>query len=96
MALQVGVECIRLHPESDLEDSLKNNVAVLKLGVNKPRPDIKPTETTKTVRQIVNTRSALETFNTLQKATGLFSISSYSSTLPTPFSRLFPFLINFD
>ena len=87
MAFQVGVECIRLHPESDLEDSLKNNIAVLKLGVNKPRPDIKPTETTKTVRQIVNTRSALETFNTLQKATGLFSISSYSFTLPTPISR---------
>ena len=29
--VQVDVTCVRLHPEADLEDTLANNVAVLKL-----------------------------------------------------------------
>ena len=36
LCCQLRVECVRLHPGVDLEDSLANNIAVLRLGTSNP------------------------------------------------------------
>ena len=58
-----------MHPEVDLEDSLKNNVAVLRLSlVKKNEPLTEPVK--KKLANLVNPRLALEPFQNKPEATG--------------------------
>ncbi len=33
------MSCVKIHPQADLNGTLANNIAVLKLDVNRPRPE---------------------------------------------------------
>ena len=58
-----------MHPEVDLEDSLKNNVAVLRLSLVKKNEKLtEPVK--KKLANLVNPRLALEPFQNKQEATG--------------------------
>ena len=73
---QLGVECVRLHPAVDLEDSLNNNIAVLKLGV--PRPA--PLKRKNSIASIVNPRNAVDGLLEKLEATGCcFDVSTLST-----------------
>lgn len=69
---QLGVECVRLHPEVDLEDSLKNNVAVLRLSLVKKNEKLTEQvgEEKKKLADLVNPRLVLEPFQNKPEATG--------------------------
>ena len=54
------MECVRLHPGVDLEDSLANNIAVLRLGASTSNP-VPSTEKPKTsLLSIVDPRTAVD------------------------------------
>ena len=35
---QIDVSCVKIHPQADLNDTLANNIAVMKLDVPNPPP----------------------------------------------------------
>ena len=67
LCCQLGVECVRLHPEVDLENSLANNIAVLRLGASSSNP---ATGKPKTIASVVNPRNAVDGLLNRLEATG--------------------------
>ena len=63
------MECIRLHPAVDLDNSLDNNVAILRLTVD---PPANPPAGVK-LRGIVDPRSVVDNFHNKKEATGCSS-----------------------
>ena len=67
------MECIRLHPAVDLDNSLDNNVAILRLTVDPPaNPPANPPAGVK-LRGIVDPRSVVDNFHNKKEATGCSS-----------------------
>ena len=69
------MECIRLHPAVDLDNSLDNNVAILRLTVDPPAnpPAEPPVHVGIKLREIVNPRSVVDNFHNKKEATGCSS-----------------------
>lgn len=55
--IEVEVNCVKLHPEADLSDTLANNVAVLKLNSAKPKEKGNLSAEQKAVLAVVDIRS---------------------------------------
>ena len=70
------MECVRLHPDVDLEDSLANNIAVLRLG---PGNSEKPKKTTASV---VNPRNAVDGLLNKLEATGQLERKTEGCSVP--------------
>ena len=70
------MECVRLHPDVDLEDSLANNIAVLRLG---PANSEKPKKTTASV---VNPRNAVDGLLNKLEATGQLERKTEGCSVP--------------
>ena len=72
------MECVRLHPDVDLEDSLANNIAVLRLGSGNSRNE-KPK---KTIAGVVTPRNAVDGLLNKLEATGCcFVVLTFSDCL---------------
>ena len=54
--IEVKVKCIKVHPEADLDDTLANNVAILKLESVRDRDRQKLTKREKLVLDVVDVR----------------------------------------
>ena len=81
--IQLSVECVRLHPEADLDDTLANNVAVLKLSYSQaPAGVVDPRGSS--VRGVVGLREFVPADQPEQLATGVLTkiSSSRDCTLP--------------
>ena len=50
------MSCVKIHPQADLNDTLANNIAVIKLDVPNPSPD--PGTTTGRVISLVTLKEA--------------------------------------
>ena len=42
--IQLDVSCVKIHPQADLNGTLANNIAVIKLDVSRPERDTEPTK----------------------------------------------------
>ena len=67
LCYQLMVECVRLHPDVDLEDSLANNIAVLRLGTSTSSPV--PVRN-KSIANVVQPRNAVDGLLNKLEATG--------------------------
>merc|ERR1712142_247075 len=60
--IEVAVDCVKVHPDADLDASLENNVAVLKLKTTEDEPNKRlvrgPGNPTNTVNDIIDLRKA--------------------------------------
>ena len=60
-SIQIGVSCVKIHPQADLNDTLANNIAVMKLDVPNPppsNPSPDPGTTTSRVISLVTLKEA--------------------------------------